>query len=570
MQEEVYRQRDEQWQKEYQKLYVTYEQMEADTLERDYEEFKAPDTDGDDMISREEFAVYVRKYLSSFPELSEKDFPVFDEFDLSHDGKVTFDEWQKFLQLQKYLDTQKGDRRPPLRHRPRASNTDMMVVGIPILFTWKPDAQTGGLPLIAATADELWISKERADTWARDFLAKPTPLQRCVAAVAPQLDVVPGAQTGPPVAGIILLRGGAGTMELVLMRDTSGRRHFPRARRRIGGMGGRGECCLTAALRSAIDATGMDPAKHLELLRGWFTINEDATFSWHPIDAAANETTQEGETAAGMGQEGEELGPRYWKDEARYYVGWCKGGKAARPERASPLKRPGSAPSQVQVPCRIDARVARWARPHRPNTPRCATIPINQMLKRTPVGTKRPGDGPDPDPPAMGSAWVDVENALRYPIWPTSEKRMVAKLLGDRAYLEPWGRCGSVYVPVPPAPPPAPPPPPPPPPEAPPPEPDSLTTRWVWPAPTRQLLIPQVVEEPLTFSTKATPMVSWLAAHPTEIWPRLRTLWEAHAKALDGECSDNTNELEEHHNSNLLEHHPATEVLVNTVVGEAD
>ena len=436
--------------------------------------------------------------------------------------------------------------------------------------SWKPDAQTGGLPLIAATADELWISKERADTWARDFLAKPTPLQRCVAAVAPQLDVVPGAQTGPPVAGIILLRGGAGTMELVLMRDTSGRRHFPRARRRIGGMGGRGECCLTAALRSAIDATGMDPAKHLELLRGWFTINEDATFSWHPIDAAANETTQEGETAAGMGQEGEELGPRYWKDEARYYVGWCKGGKAARPERASPLKRPGSAPSRVQVPCRADARATRWARPHQPNTPRRATIPINQMLKRTPVGTKRPGDGLDPDPPAMGSAWESVDAALRYPIWPTSEKRMVAKLLGDRAYLEPWGRCGSVYVPVPPAPPPAPPPPPPPPPEAPPPEPDSLTTRWVWPAPTRQLLIPQVVEEPLTFSTKATPMVSWLAAHPTEIWPRLRTLWEAHAKALDGECSDNTNELEEHHNSNLLEHHPATEVLVNTVVGEAD
>ena len=38
------------------------------------------------MISREEFDTYVRKYLSSFPELSEKDFPKFEEFDLNHDG----------------------------------------------------------------------------------------------------------------------------------------------------------------------------------------------------------------------------------------------------------------------------------------------------------------------------------------------------------------------------------------------------------------------------------------------------------------------------------------------------
>ena len=42
-------------------------------------------------------------------------------------------------------------------------------------------------------------------------------------------------------------------------------------------------------------------------------------------------------------------------------------------------------------------------------------------------------------------------------------------------------------------------------------------------------------------------MVSWLAAHPTDVWPRLRTMWEAHAKALDAECYDNTRELD-HHN----------------------
>lgn len=108
MQEDVYKQRDQQWQTEYQKLYKAYEKLESETLERDYEEFKAPDTNGDDMISRAEFAIYVKKYLSSFPELSEKDFPKFDEFDLNGDGIVSFEEWQQFLQMQKLQEAQKG------------------------------------------------------------------------------------------------------------------------------------------------------------------------------------------------------------------------------------------------------------------------------------------------------------------------------------------------------------------------------------------------------------------------------------------------------------------------------
>jgi Ca2+-binding EF-hand superfamily protein len=101
MQEEIYKERDQQWQTEYQKLYSAYEKLENETLERDYEEFKAPDTNNDEMISRQEFAIYVQKYLSSFPELTEADFPKFDDFDLNHDGLVTFDEWQKYLQMQK-------------------------------------------------------------------------------------------------------------------------------------------------------------------------------------------------------------------------------------------------------------------------------------------------------------------------------------------------------------------------------------------------------------------------------------------------------------------------------------
>jgi hypothetical protein len=100
-QEQTAQLRETQYKKQYQKLYREYERMERESTERDYEEFKAPDTDGDDMISRVEFNTYVRKYLSSFPELTEKDFPKFEEFDLNHDGVVSFDEWQGFLVQQK-------------------------------------------------------------------------------------------------------------------------------------------------------------------------------------------------------------------------------------------------------------------------------------------------------------------------------------------------------------------------------------------------------------------------------------------------------------------------------------
>ena len=110
LQEEVSKTREKQWQQEYRKLYKAYDELEKETVERDYEEFKAPDTNNDDMISRAEFNTYVRKYLSSFPELSEKDFPKFEEFDLDADGVVSFDEWQQFLQLQKQMEAQKAEK----------------------------------------------------------------------------------------------------------------------------------------------------------------------------------------------------------------------------------------------------------------------------------------------------------------------------------------------------------------------------------------------------------------------------------------------------------------------------
>lgn len=108
MQDEIARQREKAWQQEYQKVYKAYEELERETVERDYEEFKAPDTDNDDMISRAEFNTYVKKYLSSFPELSEQDFPKFEDFDLDHDGMVSFEEWQRFLMQQKAQEAKKA------------------------------------------------------------------------------------------------------------------------------------------------------------------------------------------------------------------------------------------------------------------------------------------------------------------------------------------------------------------------------------------------------------------------------------------------------------------------------
>lgn len=60
------------------------EKHELEALQRDYDEFKQPDIDGDDRISRAEFNMYVKNYLSNYPGLSEKDYPRFEDFD--HDG----------------------------------------------------------------------------------------------------------------------------------------------------------------------------------------------------------------------------------------------------------------------------------------------------------------------------------------------------------------------------------------------------------------------------------------------------------------------------------------------------
>jgi hypothetical protein len=79
---------------------TTEAKAELEALQRDYDEFKQPDLDGDDRISRAEFNMYVKNYLSNYPGLSEKDYPKFDDFDHDGDGYVSFQEYSQQMALQ--------------------------------------------------------------------------------------------------------------------------------------------------------------------------------------------------------------------------------------------------------------------------------------------------------------------------------------------------------------------------------------------------------------------------------------------------------------------------------------
>jgi Ca2+-binding EF-hand superfamily protein len=81
-------------------LAETEKKAELDALQRDYEEFKQPDIDGDDRISRAEFNMYVKNYLSNYPGLAEKDYPKFEDFDHDGDGYVGFQEYAQQMALQ--------------------------------------------------------------------------------------------------------------------------------------------------------------------------------------------------------------------------------------------------------------------------------------------------------------------------------------------------------------------------------------------------------------------------------------------------------------------------------------
>jgi Ca2+-binding EF-hand superfamily protein len=81
-------------------LRQTEARHEMEAIQRDYEEFKQPDIDGDDRISRAEFNMYVKNYLSNYPGLSEKDYPRFEDFDHDGDGYVSFQEYAQQMALQ--------------------------------------------------------------------------------------------------------------------------------------------------------------------------------------------------------------------------------------------------------------------------------------------------------------------------------------------------------------------------------------------------------------------------------------------------------------------------------------
>ncbi|GMH48574.1 hypothetical protein TL16_g00323 [Triparma laevis f. inornata] len=68
-------------------------------MQRDYDEFKQPDLDGDDRISRSEFNLYVKNYLANYPGLAEADYPRFDDFDHDRDGSISFQEYAQQMAL---------------------------------------------------------------------------------------------------------------------------------------------------------------------------------------------------------------------------------------------------------------------------------------------------------------------------------------------------------------------------------------------------------------------------------------------------------------------------------------
>ena len=54
LQTELYNLQERAWKDQYNDLDKKYKELHRDTLDRDYDEFKAPDSDNDDMISHSE------------------------------------------------------------------------------------------------------------------------------------------------------------------------------------------------------------------------------------------------------------------------------------------------------------------------------------------------------------------------------------------------------------------------------------------------------------------------------------------------------------------------------------
>ena len=80
-----------------QQLQMVVYEGQVEQMERDYSEFKAPDQDGNDAISKPEFMAYMKQYVASQPGLTLEDFPSFEEWDLDGSGQVKFEEWREVM-----------------------------------------------------------------------------------------------------------------------------------------------------------------------------------------------------------------------------------------------------------------------------------------------------------------------------------------------------------------------------------------------------------------------------------------------------------------------------------------
>jgi len=99
---------------------------EMEAIQRDYDEFKQPDVDGDDRISRAEFNMYVKNYLANYPGLQEKDYPRFEDFDHDKDGFVSFtstrSRWRIRCSRRSSRSFTRGTRRRPTSRRRRSAD----------------------------------------------------------------------------------------------------------------------------------------------------------------------------------------------------------------------------------------------------------------------------------------------------------------------------------------------------------------------------------------------------------------------------------------------------------------
>mmetsp|Transcript_8142 Transcript_8142/g.22093 ORF Transcript_8142/g.22093 Transcript_8142/m.22093 type:complete len:255 (-) Transcript_8142:917-1681(-) len=104
-------------------LRSTKDQAEYEKLQRDYDEFKQPDLDGDDRISRAEFNMYVQNYLANYPGLTEKDYPVFEDFDHDKDGFVSFQEYAQQMAIHvKQAEMEQQQQKNPNSQKAQALN----------------------------------------------------------------------------------------------------------------------------------------------------------------------------------------------------------------------------------------------------------------------------------------------------------------------------------------------------------------------------------------------------------------------------------------------------------------